>query len=77
MITLHQIIKCFNTDAKEDPKMIHDYRILWNHCLDQGIVEAAYIIDSNNKITELAAINMLSISSDEEDSKLGELEVRF
>lgn len=55
--------------------MIHDFRILWNYCLEQGIVEAAYVLDSNDQISELASSNMLYISSDQSEKEMEQIGV--
>lgn len=64
-----------HAEVKDDPDMIQDFIIVWNYCLDQGIVEAAYIIAQNNQIVELAAINMLTVITDETEKEMHDLMV--
>lgn len=55
--------------------MLHDLRLLWNYCLEQGIVEVAYVIDENGQIGELASVNMLYVTTDEVEKDIEELNV--
>ncbi|XP_058801479.1 uncharacterized protein LOC131670120 isoform X2 [Phymastichus coffea] len=79
--TMQHMIKYFLADEpickslkmKGDPEMIRGFRVYWNYCLDQGIVEAAYVIDKDNEILELAAVNMLNVVCDETDKEMGDL----
>jgi len=58
---------------KDDLEALHDHRVIWNYCLEQGIVEAAYVLDSNGEISELAAVNMLWVIFDETEKEMDRL----
>ena len=63
------------SDCKNDSKIISDNLLLWNFYLDQGFVVAAYVIDGNNEIVELAAVNFMYLISDVTEKDISILEV--
>ncbi|XP_014205823.1 uncharacterized protein LOC106637530 [Copidosoma floridanum] len=62
---------------KNDSDAKDSLRITWNYCLQQGIVEAAYVLDSNSGISELAAVNMLYVANDKTEKEMGELRTKY
>ncbi|KAL7299178.1 hypothetical protein TKK_0007774 [Trichogramma kaykai] len=64
---------CKSLNCKNDPDMIHDFQVCWKYCLEEGSVEAAYVLGSDGSIGELVALNMLYVSSKANDQKIFQL----
>ncbi|XP_008212189.1 uncharacterized protein LOC100678031 [Nasonia vitripennis] len=63
------ICKCYG--VKDDPKYTHDFVLLWKYVMENHrIVEAAYKIDSDGRISDLAAVNVLYVEWEGTDAEL-------
>ncbi|XP_014227016.1 uncharacterized protein LOC106652526 [Trichogramma pretiosum] len=58
-------VTCQCSKIKDDEEALNDFRILWDYLLKIGISVAAYKLDSNNQIQELAGVNILFPVTDE------------
>ncbi|KAJ8672880.1 hypothetical protein QAD02_004141 [Eretmocerus hayati] len=57
----------------DDQQIIQDLKVFWNYCLDQGIVLAAYKVNSQNEISELIGVNMILVISEQTEEDLRHL----
>ena len=57
-------------DIRNDPQGIEDFKMIWNYCLDQGITVGAYKLDKNNQVLELIGVNVLFVSTDQNDKEM-------